>query len=370
MEIRKIKRNKPRIALIGEQVYTAKLAVALATKYGYEVDVLTRADDEQKEIENTSAIRIKKFGRKSHPWNLPLHLGTIAWVFFYLLSQGKSYRIYHAHSASTAFAMKAASWLTRVPTLLTVHSNHVFDKSWTLRKILDRVMFLETKYSKEVSISECFLKAVNVNENIQVVPYGIRTEPFDAVDSARSPNQFNVLYVGRLSREKGVDVLLKAWEGLRDIPLKIMGDGPLATELKNYAQKKNIHQIEFLGYLSQEGYHAYMKGAGFIVVPSVCYENFPRIIAEAYAYGVPVLASRLGTLPELVRGKETGLMFVSGNPCDLAQKARWLWTQDEDRERMNRIARQQYEKEYAAEKNYTLLMNIYKRTIEMYRASR
>ena len=251
MEIRKIKRNKPRIALIldtwfpvhtGEQVYTAKLAGALANEHGYEVDILTRniegrSSAEQMEIEGIEgSVRVKKFGWKSHPWNLFLQLAYVLWVFVYLVWKGKSYRLYHAQSATAAIAMKAAYWFTGVPTLVTVHSSHVFGKRWTLRKIVHRVMFMETKYAQEISISESFLKAVNVNEHVLVVPYGVNTEPFDAIESRRSPDQFNVLFVGRLDRQKGVDVLLRAAQKVidsngfiqshKDFMLHLAGEGP------------------------------------------------------------------------------------------------------------------------------------------------
>ncbi len=365
MEIRKIKRNKPRIALIGEQVYTAKLAVALATKYGYEVDVLQadiegRMGSEQKEIENTPAIHVKKFGWKS--------LGTIAWVFFYLLSQGKSYRIYHAHSASTAFAMKAASWFTQVPTLLTVHSNHVFNKNWTLKKILHRVMFLETKYSKEVSISECFLKAVNVNEDIQVVPYGIRTEPFDAVDSARSPNQFNVLYVGRLIHEKGIDVLLRAAakviasngfiQSHKDFSLHLAGEGPDRKTLEKLAQTLGIQKyVRFYGHLSGQDRIQLYKSCDLFVLPSRS-EALPLSILEAGAARLPLLATTQGDLRNVVLENVNGHLV---EPDDVDELAYYLehYASNPHLEALGQASYDLVKQEYPWDKSMQKMLRIY-----------
>ena len=172
------------------------------------------------------------------------------------------------------------------------------------------------------------------------------------------------LYVGRLSHEKGVSLLLEAWQTGLDIPLKIMGDGPLSAELRTYVQTKNIKHVEFLGYQSKKQYDDYMNGAKFIVVPSVCYENFPRIIAEAYAYGIPVLASRLGTMEELVKDNVTGLLFTPGDSHDLAGKVRWLSDHRLEWQVMCTNVSQEYEQRYTAERNYNILMNIYKKALE------
>lgn len=176
-----------------------------------------------------------------------------------------------------------------------------------------------------------------------------------------------VLYVGRLSPEKGVDFLLRAWETIDDIPLKIMGSGPSYDFLQSFASVHNLKQVEFLGYLTQEQYTEYMKGAKFIIVPSICYENFPRVIAEAYAFGIPVLASRLGTMAELIEDKVTGVLFEAGNIADLREKVKWMASQDGLLEEMGRQARKLYEEKYIAEKNYVALKKIYNQAIQLFK---
>ena len=172
------------------------------------------------------------------------------------------------------------------------------------------------------------------------------------------------LYVGRLSEEKGVRTLLEAWKEIHSFTLKIAGDGPLAAELKAYVKNNNINNVEFLGFISNEQYHEYMQGTKFLVVPSVCYENFPRIVVEAYSYGVPVVASFLGSFPEIVKEKETGLLFEPASSRDLAEKVQWILAHETEFHFMRENVRRQYREKYSSRKNYEILMDIYSNVIQ------
>ncbi|MFA6023853.1 MAG: glycosyltransferase [Candidatus Gracilibacteria bacterium] len=345
MKIQHIKRNKPRVALLintwfpvhtGQQVYTAKLAEALARDYGYEVDILTRAikgrvREEQREVEKILALRITRFGFKSHPWNLFMQAGYLIWVFFHLLIKGQKYSLYHAQGATVAAAMKAASWFTRVPTVVTVHGNHVFEKSWTLKKIIHRIMFLETKYTQEVSIAENFLKAVNVNEHIAVIPYGVDTEPFDQVEEDRSPDQFNALFVGRIDFQKGLDNLFKAVkktiestgfiQSHKDFMLHLVGDGPDRKGLEKLAHSLGIEKyLRWHGYLTGEALIHLYKSCDLFVLPSRN-ESFPLSVLEACAARLPILATRTGDLHNIVLESTNGHLV---EPDDIDELAYYL----------------------------------------------
>lgn len=342
MKIQQIKRNKPRIAVListwfpvhtGQQVYTAKLAEALSQEFGYEVDILTRAikgkiTAEQRSLENIPALRIKRFGFPSQPWNIFMQMITMIWVFLKLISAGKRYTLYHAQGASAAAAMKAASWITRVPTVLTVHGNHVFERTWTLKKVIHRIMFLETKFTQEVSIAENFLNAVNVNEHIAVVPYGVDTAPFDAVPVDRSKDQFNVIYVGRLDLQKGLDVLLKATKKViesngfiqshRDFMLHLVGSGPDRRSLERLAKRLGIERfIRFHGYMGTDALIQLYKSCDLFVLPSRT-ESLPLSILEAAAAKLPILASNTGDLRNLVLENVNGHLVEPDDEDELA----------------------------------------------------
>jgi glycosyltransferase involved in cell wall biosynthesis len=172
-----------------------------------------------------------------------------------------------------------------------------------------------------------------------------------------------VLFVGRLSQEKGVDTLLAAWTRLRQkVPLKIVGDGPLAPKVAEAA--KRLSKVEWLGRQPKDRVIALMKDAVALVFPSVWYEGFPMVIAEAYAVGLPVIASDLGSMSSLIDHGRTGLCFHPGDPDDLASQVECISMRPEELKRMRNEARVEFENEYTAERNYELLMEIYRTVVE------
>lgn len=171
--------------------------------------------------------------------------------------------------------------------------------------------------------------------------------------SFRESERQGLLFVGRLAPEKGVGVLARAAALLPNSCLRVAGDGPEAHLLEG------VTGITRLGNLAGDAVRREMGSAVALVLPSLWYENFPRTIVEAFACGLPVIASRIGALVELVRDGETGLLFEPGNPRDLADKMAWTLAHPERMMEMGRRAREQYETEFSAEVNYRMLMDIY-----------
>lgn len=161
------------------------------------------------------------------------------------------------------------------------------------------------------------------------------------------------LFVGRLSVEKGVATLAQAARLLPDGDLRVVGEG-LEAELLD-----GVSGVVLLGSQPGEAVRLEMRGAVALVVPSIWYENFPRTIVEAFACALPVIASRIGALADLVRDGETGLLFEPGNARDLADKMAWAQKHREQMAAMGRNAREQYETEFSAEVNYRRVMEIY-----------
>ena len=172
------------------------------------------------------------------------------------------------------------------------------------------------------------------------------------------------LYAGRLSAEKGLDTLLAACESVPpDCPLQIIGDGRERAALEVQVRQKNILNITFRGFLSRSETIAAVKAARFVVVPSKWYEGFPMVIAEAMACGTPVICSCLGAMKEIVDDRRTGLHFNPGDVDDLAQKMAWAWDFPAEMSRLGHAARREYELRYTAERNLTLLMEIYEKAL-------
>ncbi len=136
------------------------------------------------------------------------------------------------------------------------------------------------------------------------------------VDSLDPPNRGGggyVAFAGRLSEEKGVRVVLDAWRELRDIPLKVVGDGPMAADFARAAREANL-PIEFLGMRPRNEVLQIIGGAEFQVVASECFEGFPLVVVESYARGTPVIASRIGGLIELIAPEEDRPAFRCRRP--------------------------------------------------------
>lgn len=174
------------------------------------------------------------------------------------------------------------------------------------------------------------------------------------------------LFAGRLSAEKGIASLLKAWSLLRrGVPLKIVGDGPLRPETELAA--RTIPDIDYLGPKSPHDVFNLMKNASFLVIPSQCYETFGRVAMEAFAVGTPVLAVGIGAIGEITDHGRTGLHFRPGDPYDLASKVDWLLSHPKELAHMRKEARKEYETKYTAQRNYQMLMEIYDKAMAHHR---
>jgi exopolysaccharide biosynthesis WecB/TagA/CpsF family protein len=157
------------------------------------------------------------------------------------------------------------------------------------------------------------------------------------------------LFLGRLSEEKGPQLLPMAWSRLSAaIHLEIVGDGPLRKSLEEDCARLRLDKVHFTGWLEAQAAMERMRRAKFLVVPSMCYEGFPMAVAEAYACGVPVIAAGHGGLAEIVHDGRTGLHFRPGDAADLAAKVEWAWTHPAEMETMGEAARAEYESKYTA----------------------
>ena len=196
-------------------------------------------------------------------------------------------------------------------------------------------------------------------EKIVVKPNFLNQDP----GIGESEREYAV-FVGRLSTEKGLRTLLKAWLTLKEIPLKIIGDGPMTDEIKMFVKTNQLeNSINILGRCSRQEVYAQIKGSRFLVFPSEWYEGFPITILEVFACGKPVIASQLGAMAEIIKDGKTGLFFEVGNSGDLASKVRQLLKNPQAYAEMGKNARVEFETKYTAEKNYEMLMRIYEKAI-------
>ena len=166
-----------------------------------------------------------------------------------------------------------------------------------------------------------------------------------------------VLYAGRLSREKGIATLIGALKGA-GIPLRIAGSGPMEDSLRTQAAEAGS-RILFEGHCDDARLATLYRNAAFVVVPSEWYENAPMAVLEAFAYGKPVVASRIGGIPELVADGETGYLFTWGNREELLAAVSKLWADRPGRQRMGYNGRTLVETRYSQRTRTESLLKIY-----------
>jgi glycosyltransferase involved in cell wall biosynthesis len=186
-------------------------------------------------------------------------------------------------------------------------------------------------------------------------------EPLEDVGAAED----YYLFVGRIAQEKGLKTLIDVAVDLDASKLKIVGSGPLLAELTEYAASidKN-NRIEFMGYKNREEIINLYDHCKYIVVPSEWYEPSGLIIFEAFALSKPVIGSRIGGIPELVRDTERGLVFESGDKEDLAATIKYMLNNPDLAEEMGRNAKIYVEQEMSPEKHYEKLIKIYEDAIQ------
>jgi glycosyltransferase involved in cell wall biosynthesis len=230
--------------------------------------------------------------------------------------------------------------------MITVHQRR---RTW--HRLVDRFIVL-TEFSKSR-----FTHAGLPEEKFTVKPNFL----FDpsVIAAAQAGARPKVLFVGRLSPEKGLITLLAARALVKNkdaYELHIVGDGPLAKAVAAAASSdSNIH---WHGSRSSSEVYSFVAGSDLMVFPSECYENFPIVILEAMAHGKPVLASRIGGLPEIIREGETGAFFEAGNARDLAGKIEASLANPAHLAVLGVQARKRYREQYTPQKNIASLLDI------------
>ena len=210
---------------------------------------------------------------------------------------------------------------------------------------------------------ELMIEAGLPREKVHVKPNFYPGNPDVVAWPERKPY---VVFAGRLTAEKGVINLLRAWRlwGVAAPELRLVGDGELRAELERMAEGL---PVRFLGQVGSEDAQAQIAGARLLVLPSECFEGFPMVVREAFAFGTPAAVSNLGPLPTIVEHGKSGVVFQTGDPQSLLQEVRQAWVTPGLLARLGQGARAEFESKYTEEANYTTLMEIYRQAIEVSR---
>lgn len=218
----------------------------------------------------------------------------------------------------------------------------------TWRKDVDLILAL-TEFARQRFVESGIPEArITVKPNFALDP-GPRTQPVEDSDV--------VLFVGRLTPEKAPDVLLDAWERARvDHRLEVIGIGPLEADLR----RRGLPGVSLLGQIDTASMRAKMLSARALVLPSIWYEGLSMVLLEALAAGLPVLASNIGPIPEVVAPLGLDWLAEPGNPDDLA-KGLALINDDEEVARVGAAARDLYERRYSEVHGLAGLESAYER---------
>ncbi|MBP3604424.1 MAG: glycosyltransferase [Lachnospiraceae bacterium] len=172
------------------------------------------------------------------------------------------------------------------------------------------------------------------------------------------------LYFGRITEEKGVDTVVKAYEKLPKYQVKIMGDDTTeeASRLKAYIEEKDIDNIEFVGFQQGDELENIINNSRFVIIPSIWYDNLPNTALEAFRNAKPVIASNIGSLPELVEDGVNGYLFATGNEEDLVEKIKLL---EEDDAVLDKgiNAKKILEEKFSKERHIRTLIQVFEKVI-------
>lgn len=271
---------------------------------------------------------------------------------------------------------------SKYPIVCTIHSLYAMDE-----KMFEWVNLSRCIYRKILSLLErtIILKSLpniivvapptkdllvdKTNATIYTIPNGIDLKDVQDI-TPKSIEHPAILYVGRLTKRKGVDVLLKAIPIIKtSIPnpsLYVMGAGQQEDELKRFVKELNIEEnVKFLGFVSEEEKYSYYKSVDVCIVPSVDYDYAPVVLPEEMACEKPIVASNVGGIPFMVEDGKTGLLVKPGNVEELAEKIIMLLQNENMREKMGKAGNEKI-KNFTWDKIAQQTVEVYKGVIKDY----
>lgn len=347
-----------------------KLLTEGLVKAGHQVIVITTAHPQnlEKEIRNGVEIRCLK--------NTPSRVYSQEWWeesvrHFNILHRGKNFDVVLSQSVSGWGYLKAKKQFG-IPCVAIMHGTTFRELKTRWASVSSPLGFLRFlkelsirlwrtvfrwlcwfgKFDAIIAVSEAVRGSLIKNyflspQKVFTVYNGVDIEKFEARNSTPKENK-TILYLGRLDRDKGLSLLLRA---VANFQLLIVGDGPEKTRLEKQAKELGLSDVvEFVGQVPYEETPKYYQAADVFVLPSEALEGLPMTVIEAMAAGLPVVASRVGGVPEAVIEGETGLLVEPGNVEELSAALQKLLTDDVLREKMGRRAREVAEEKFSQEK--------------------
>jgi glycosyltransferase involved in cell wall biosynthesis len=380
--------NQYRSQVGGEEVVVQNI-VDMMQRRGSQTKLITR---NSKDLEKALLAKIKVFW--SGMYSFSAHKEMIELIQIDPPDIVHAHNLYPLFSASVLAACRQAG----IPTIMMLHNYsltcpnwaHLYDgeicerceggrEFYCILKNCRNDIFESIGYAMRSAVARKFqLFHKNVTMFIALTPFAKRRlvnagfaedrifvlpNMVHAPDFPTDPAQGEyIAYVGRVDPVKGVDTLSLAAR-ITKLPVRVAGTGTIMGEV----DKKAPANLEFLGKLDRNQLGSFYRKARFMVVPSKWFEVCPMVILEAFSYGLPVIASRIGGLPELVQHGHTGLLFETGDAEDLASKMMGLWNDPNLCQKMGSAGRSKVLKEHSEDIYYHRLTKIYQKAIEINR---
>jgi glycosyltransferase involved in cell wall biosynthesis len=281
--------------------------------------------------------------------------------FRFLCSNGLFYRenkicekckFGHMHNA-ILFKCYKDNYTTSALYATTLTINRIMKRLDNVSCFIALSTFAKQKFSESKLIPE---------EKINVLGNFIDNNKAENLVKRKSKREYAV-YIGRLSIEKGLDLIVNAFQELSNIELKIVGTGPEYEKIHRYLLGHNITNIDLLGHLHESEILEIARDAFVTVIPSNWYEQFPIVALESMLVGTPIIASRLGGLPSIIEDGVSGYLFEPNNLDDLKSKIIKMYSNIENTEQMGMNAQKTINDKFSSDVHYRKLMDIYNAAI-------
>jgi glycosyltransferase involved in cell wall biosynthesis len=307
-------------AIGGGQVNAWEISRRLAKK-GYEIDIITRNNGRFK-LPIQKKLKIYQLGYRSKPDDNFAKVLFVLSVLIFLLR--RKYDLIHIHPFLSALITLPLKFSKKVPVIFTVHGTRLFEREQKKGPSISLEKFILTKikYDAVISVTSAFLKFKNVNTNIFVVPNGIDVEKFKKY---RKPlkNGKTILWVGRFDRVKRVEDLIFAFSELQTMSpnaiLRLVGYGYQEKLLKSLTRSLKLKNVHFIGPKFGKDLILEYQRADVFVLPSIS-EGQPQVILESLALGIPVVATDVGGVPEILKNTPNSYLIPPKSPNLLAKK--------------------------------------------------
>lgn len=317
----------------GGQTHVWETAVKLV-KRGWKIDIFTRSllnrsrgkTDFTHSNFSVKNLNVYKIGKVSEFHNL---WSRVSWLFLVVAAVRKQncytpYDLIHAHAYTAGLPAKILSKLLQIPVVFTVHGSNYLDRGKIgLGYFLEKFLLTQIRYTKEISVSQSFLRHPNRNRNIKVISNGVNLSLFDGTKATNKKKKFfDYLWVGRFDQVKGIEILLKAFSKVRKqnsfVRLTLVGGGQNENTIKALVSQLSIGgSVHFISKKSLPELPLIYKQADVFILPSLS-EGQPVTLLEAWAARLPVIVTDVGDNVRFVRSGENGFLVRAGSVEELA----------------------------------------------------